>query len=333
MAERQEFNSDAAALTFARGANAGTCLHAVFEHWDFHDQAQLLDICERELRHYGLYDESLNQNGQAQATQPSHAINQTEQLAQWLTAVVQSPLNTLSAAGSSETFTLQDIVEGGRLDEMEFYLPVAGLQASQVNRLLAQGNADSAQAERFQFDALSGYLKGFIDLIFCYQGRYYVADYKSNFLGERLQDYAPAALNAAMVSHQYDLQAWIYTVALDRLLSQRLPDYSPQQHLGGVYYFYLRGMHLGAEAPLLSAVPSAATVREQETTNKTTGQTESAQADLFAQVDLFDEPEVTDIKSDAASLPQAPGVYYHSVDPHALAQWRAILSGAEEDAA
>ena len=88
-----------------------------------------------------------------------------------------------------------------------------------------------------------------------------------------------------------------------------------------------------AEAPLLFAVPSAATVREQETTNKTTGQTESAQADLFAQVDLFDEPEVTDIKSDAASLPQAPGVYYHSVDPHALAQWRAILSGAEEDAA
>ena len=126
-----------------------------------------------------------------------------------------------------------------RLDEMEFYLPVGHLTAAAVDALLG---SQPGQPGRFHFEPLTGYLKGFIDLIFEWNGRYYVADYKSNYLGDQLADYRPAALRQSMREHSYDLQSWIYLVALDQLLSQRLPDYVPQKHLGGSVYLYLRGM-------------------------------------------------------------------------------------------
>lgn len=79
---------------------------------------------------------------------------------------------------------------------------------------------------------------GFIDLVFEHQGRYYLADYKSN----RLDGYGPANLRAAMAAHRYDLQYLIYTVALHRYLGQRLRGYDYERHFGGVYYLFPRGM-------------------------------------------------------------------------------------------
>ena len=69
-----------------------------------------------------------------------------------------------------------------------------------------------------------------------------MADYKSNYLGDQPQNYRPQALRESMRDHRYDLQSWIYLVALDQLLSQRLPGYDPHKHLGGSVYLYLRGM-------------------------------------------------------------------------------------------
>jgi exodeoxyribonuclease V beta subunit len=40
----------------------------------------------------------------------------------------------------------------------------------------------------------------------------------------------------------YDLQYLIYSLALHRYLKQTLVDYDVNQHFGGVYYLYLRGM-------------------------------------------------------------------------------------------
>lgn len=220
-----EFDAQHPALTFAKGPDAGTCLHAVFEHWDFVDQQRLPAIISEQLNHYGLLG-----NEQLAA-----------QLSTWFNAMVQSPLATVNG----ERFCLADIQGQNRLDEMEFYLPVGHLSAAQIDKLLNSN-------KRFSFEPIQGYLKGFIDLIFCYNGRYYVADYKSNHLGFTVADYAPPALAQAMYEHAYDLQAWIYTLALDQLLRNRLPNYDAATHLGGVFYFFLRGMHLGAQAPLLA---------------------------------------------------------------------------------
>ncbi len=86
-------------------------------------------------------------------------------------------------------------------------------------------------------------MTGLIDLVVRHENRYYVIDYKSNHLGNSLQDYSPIALQQAVTQHHYDLQYLIYTVALHRYLSQRLPNYQYASHFGGVGYLFLRGMH------------------------------------------------------------------------------------------
>ncbi|MCB1736954.1 MAG: hypothetical protein KDI42_02415, partial [Gammaproteobacteria bacterium] len=83
---------------------------------------------------------------------------------------------------------------------------------------------------------------GYIDLVFEHGGRFHLADYKSNHLGDNADAYAQPALAAAMRAHRYDLQALIYAVALHRYLRLRVPDYDFDRHFGGVHYLFLRGM-------------------------------------------------------------------------------------------
>ena len=123
--------------------------------------------------------------------------------------------------------------------EMEFYLPLKPMQAPALNKLLT---AITGQPSFLSFDNVKGMLKGFIDLIFCWQEQFFVLDYKSNYLGENSADYQQDNLESAMSSHQYHLQYMIYTVALHRLLQHRLAHYDPEQHLGGCYYLFLRAL-------------------------------------------------------------------------------------------
>ena len=93
---------------------------------------------------------------------------------------------------------------------------------------------------------LNGMLKGFIDLVFEHNGRYYVADYKSNYLGADLAAYTHAAMRDKILSSRYDLQYVIYLVALHKLLQSRLGSaYDYDTHVGGAVYLFLRGI----EAP------------------------------------------------------------------------------------
>jgi exodeoxyribonuclease V beta subunit len=87
-----------------------------------------------------------------------------------------------------------------------------------------------------------GWLKGYIDLVFFHDGRYYLADWKSNRLGAQGAAYGQQALTAAMASHHYALQLHIYSLALHRYLRWRLPSYDFERHFGGVFYFFLRGI-------------------------------------------------------------------------------------------
>lgn len=218
------FNPENLALTFVKGAQAGNCLHDILEIWDFHNPDQLANLCQEKLDFYGLHLEP----------------ERLPDLAAWLEAVVNTPLQNNFGAD----FCLTHLQPSSRLSEMEFHVP--------VNNLLEPKHLDSllAASWRFSFSPLTGFLKGFIDLTFEHQGRYYVADYKSNFLGSTAAAYLPENLSHAMQEHAYDLQAWIYTLALDALLRLRLgANYQPEQHLGGTYYLFLRGMHLGAAAP------------------------------------------------------------------------------------
>jgi exodeoxyribonuclease V beta subunit len=210
---------------FPRGAQAGTCLHSIFELWDFktEDKEAMQVLVARTLIQYG-FDESW-----------------TDTVCQWLKEVVNTPLS------ASSSFCLTNLSPAQRLDEMAFYFPVVDLSVKQLKQhllpLIADDHVLKAVINRLDFYDLNGFMKGFIDLVYEHEGRYFVVDYKSNFLGTAQQDYAASNLDEAMVSHDYPLQYLIYSLALHRYLKLRLPDYDPEQHLGGVYYLFIRGMH------------------------------------------------------------------------------------------
>ena len=149
----------------------------------------------------------------------------------WLVEVLQTPF-----AGSTK---LSDISTTDRLAEMEFFLPIKDtLSSDMLNPIVS-----AWLPEPLSFAPVSGHLKGFIDLSLRIDGRYYVADYKSNYLGPSYLDYRDDELTRAVVNSGYTLQYLIYVVALHRHLQRQLPDYDYERHFGGVYYLYLRGMH------------------------------------------------------------------------------------------
>lgn len=125
--------------------------------------------------------------------------------------------------------------------EMEFMLESHQVSAEVLDRAVTQATFEAALRPPVLRKQLNGMLKGFIDLVFEHEGRYYVADWKSNALGEDDSAYTLSAMQQAMLDKRYDLQAVLYLVALHRQLRYRLPDYDYDQHIGGAVYVFLRG--------------------------------------------------------------------------------------------
>lgn len=152
----------------------------------------------------------------------------------WLEDILKTPLYP--------GLNLLQLVPSQCLKEMEFFLPVAGFNARQLDQIARQYDAVSLRAPAIQERSLKGMLKGFIDLLFEHEGKYYVLDYKSNHIGMDYGDYQSEQMAEAIAEHRYDLQYQLYTLALHRLLKQRLADYDYEKHVGGVCYLFLRGM-------------------------------------------------------------------------------------------
>jgi exodeoxyribonuclease V beta subunit len=129
------------------------------------------------------------------------------------------------------------------LPEMEFWFPSAHLQPTALDRLCRQHLLDGCVRPALPERQLHGMLKGFADLVFEHEGRYWVLDYKSNALGPGDAAYHAQALVAGMAAHRYDIQGAIYMLALHRLLRSRLgAAYEPARQLGGAVFLFLRGI-------------------------------------------------------------------------------------------
>lgn len=203
--------------TFPKGAMAGTFLHSLLETLDFTQPMSSVWL-QAQLRQQGLDDVWL------------------PVLQDWLADILHTPL-------SEHGPCLAQISPACCLVEMQFYLPIEQLlQSGELDALVKGYDPLSALCPKLDFQQVQGMLKGFIDLVFCWQGRYYILDYKSNWLGEDEGAYTPESMVTAMVEHRYDLQYQLYSLALHRYLRHRVPHYSYQTHFGGVYYCFLRGM-------------------------------------------------------------------------------------------
>jgi exodeoxyribonuclease V beta subunit len=161
------------------------------------------------------------------------SIDYAPTLTVWLEQVVSTPLD-------DATLALSEISNSKRLNELAFDFALDHLDIEALNRFMQSLAPLPLQA--VSSPGFSGLLTGVIDLVFEYQGRYYLADYKTNLLGGNLEDYRPENLQQTMLDRRYDLQALLYALALHRLLGVRLPDYDYEQHFGGCYYLFLRAM-------------------------------------------------------------------------------------------
>ncbi|MEZ5445278.1 MAG: exodeoxyribonuclease V subunit beta [Gammaproteobacteria bacterium] len=207
---------------FPRGARAGSCLHAIFEHIDFRagEETDWRQVVARELNRHG------------------YALQWESVLLRMLADVLNTPLD-------GDRLRLARVAGGQRVNELEFHYPLHRLDARELGELFAAHTADGAhrrQIERLQFDPVRGYMKGYIDMVFELDGRWYIVDYKSNWLGPTAEDYAAERLPAVMAEEAYGLQYLIYTLALHRYLRARLPGYDYERHFGGAYYLFLRGI-------------------------------------------------------------------------------------------
>ncbi|ECE8652644.1 exodeoxyribonuclease V subunit beta [Salmonella enterica subsp. enterica] len=233
--------AEAPAMTphhFPRGASPGTFLHSLFEELDFTQPINPQWVQEK-----------LELSGFETRWEPV--------LTRWLDTVLHVPLNETGVS-------LSVLTEREKQVEMEFYLPIAQpLTAGELDALIRRYDPLSAGCPALDFMQVRGMLKGFIDLVFRYEGRYYLLDYKSNWLGEDSAAYTQTAMAAAMQAHRYDLQYQLYTLALHRYLRHRMANYDYERHFGGVIYLFLRGVD--SERPqqgIFTTRPAAALINQ-----------------------------------------------------------------------
>jgi exodeoxyribonuclease V beta subunit len=223
----EEFSApEGSIFAFPRGARAGVCLHAVFEKLDFSaDDDGIPALVAGQLQRHGFG---------AEWRQPVSAMVHT---------VIRSPLGI-----DDGPFCLADLPREDRLTELEFFFPLRFIEARKVSELLRNWGGRHAAAglpelaDRLDFVPVRGMLRGFLDMVFRYGGRYYLVDWKSNHLGNRPEEYGRDSLAGEMDRKLYRLQYLLYTVALNRFLAVRDPAYRYDSHFGGALYLFLRGL-------------------------------------------------------------------------------------------
>ena len=223
----EEKTSPPGIINFRRGALPGTCLHAILEQVDFScfDREKVLGIAREQLIRHGMESS-------------------------WVDSVAWMVEQTLLVplVQGHENIRLGRLKTGDWQSEMEFMLPLAPLENGGLARVLREHGRSTgfpSMIAALGFTPLKGMLRGFIDLVFRLDGRYYLIDWKSNFLGPHPDDYAATRLPEVMEREFYTLQYLIYAVAMHLHLGRRLKGYDYDRHFGGVFYIFLRGIDAG----------------------------------------------------------------------------------------
>jgi exodeoxyribonuclease V beta subunit len=216
-------------FSFPHGARPGTFLHDLLEHLDFSstDQTKTAELIREKLVQYS-YDTDW---------QPT------------ISKLIDN-LQKVHLHHGIPGLSLSEITCSKRLNELEFYFPVSRLSPGSFKNLFgndynmptAGSDTMAWQYNRLSFAPLRGFMKGFIDMIFEFDDRFFLVDWKSNYLGNRIELYHQSKLTEAMQTGSYFLQYHIYCLALHNYLENRVPGYRYDKHFGGVFYIFLRGI-------------------------------------------------------------------------------------------
>ncbi|TAH03428.1 MAG: hypothetical protein EAZ15_03135 [Sphingobacteriales bacterium] len=215
----------------AKGAKTGNMLHNIFENIHLDNPKTWPRALNNAIKGF--------------------AIKETENFSAKLLEMLHHTLNaTINIDG--ESFRLSAVNAQKCINELEFDFTVSPFKIPQLKTL----EDENIEISLNTGSNLEGVMNGKIDLFFEHQGKYYVLDWKSNFLGDSIENYKNAALNQAMNQNNYHLQYLIYTLACKKYLESRLPNFDYETQFGGVIYVFVRGVREGLDDGIFVNKPS-----------------------------------------------------------------------------
>ena len=222
-----------------RGAHIGNLLHTIFEYIDFTDSGQWQKTIDINLKRY------------IPKKQEIYSSQLPGFLKHILGASIQIP--------GEKPFNLKNVPNLKKINELEFDINISDMNLSKLYDLQTESVGFSFKAVH-----LNGILNGLIDLFFEHDDKYYILDWKSNYLGDSLEDYTSEKLNDAMNENNYHLQYYIYSMAAKRFLESKLDNFDYESQFGGVIYLFLRGMRADENTGVFTTKLSLETVRKME---------------------------------------------------------------------
>lgn len=230
--------------TLKRGKDTGDMLHYIFENIRFNDSKGWSRVVNRAITRY--------------------ATGREEAYAPMLLTMVNTVTKVMVRIGE-DTFRLSDIENHKMIAEMEFDFTVPTFAYQDLN-LLSNENASLAVKSRIgsSFQEAEGVFNGKMDLFFEVNGKYYILDYKSNYLGDSLGDYDISSMHEAMNDNNYHLQYLLYSLAAKKYLQSRIADFNYQKQFGGVIYLFVRGIRDGASTGIYTTIPSFEIIKQLE---------------------------------------------------------------------
>ncbi len=231
---------------FPRGEKPGSFLHSIME--------VINPLRENETKNLKKI-ESLKDQIKSEVEKSFFASSKTlskwtdasgiDALTYWYRLITETPLDF----GDSR-IALNEINPEYRLPEVPFTFSLGTLKRKELDDYLKKYTEKGlwVNFEKHELDAsgnsfeINGFLTGVIDLLFYHNGKYYVLDYKSNYITDDSIDYNKENLEIAVVNHRYDLQYAIYSLATYRFLKSRVPNFDFERDFGGVLYLFIRGL-------------------------------------------------------------------------------------------
>jgi len=214
-------------FAFPKGSRAGNFFHDLFEHLDY-------TTCSARALGKPVQN-SLQAYGFDRTWQP--IVSET------ISDVLNVPL-----LSTKPDLTLSSIAFKQRINEMEFYFPLNAITPQTLRSMFRQHGRMNAKGdfpgrlEKLVFNPAAGFMKGYMDLVFQHQDRFYLVDWKSNYLGPTIDDYRQDALHLTMQENYYILQYHLYVLALSQYLRLRNSGFRYESDFGGVFYIFIRGI-------------------------------------------------------------------------------------------
>lgn len=235
-------------FTFSRGSAAGSFLHKLLEivlsrnDVNKEDQDSIYQFVNSQLK-YDYYHLISNQGNEKICA-----------LASWLNNILNA--NLLPESSKNDHLKLSDLTPDNCARELDYYLPCKDFKVKVLNELCHEFYAKVVKDNNLSHipdlpdlkkSNFKGFMKGSLDLVAKFttkQGdKFFMIDYKSNYLGDSFGDYTQDSILKSIFEARYDVQILFYSLALYRFLKCTLHDFLYEKDFGGVMYLYLRGMN------------------------------------------------------------------------------------------